>query len=401
MANSFSASFPEIWAKEQQTVFHKLNVAMKIADVSFNSALSFGDTLNRPYRSTNFPEVYTPGTAITIDDKTDTNEALTVNKKYANGFYVDDFDAIQNNYDAAANYGRDNGQFLSNQVDSDVLGEATNATSDLDDGDFGGTTGNGVTVTASNISSIFGAARKKLQKQDIATDNLKAVLSPEVEEVMVQSRSGMDTQGGDRATDNGFIGKYYGFDLYSSNQLANSAVLSLATTPTDTDPVVINGVTFTFVTTIGTTAGNVLIVGSADVARANLVGLLNTPQTTDANGVALTGEDLKKIRNHVSAVNDNTADTATVTYKGIGALTVSEALTDATDTWTAAKRLQHNLFIAGSAPTLVMQSMPSVKVKDVPDKLGKNVLNGALYGVNTFTDNANRMVNLKVNASGF
>lgn len=121
MANSFSASFAEIWAKEQQTVFYKTNVAMKIADTSFDDTLSRGDTLNRTYRSSNAVQSYTRGTAITIDDKTDTNEQLVVNKQYANGFYVDDFDKIQNSYDAAVNYGKDNGVYLSNQVDSDVL----------------------------------------------------------------------------------------------------------------------------------------------------------------------------------------------------------------------------------------------------------------------------------------
>ena len=40
MANNLSASFEEIWAKEQQTVFYKKNVAMEVADTSFNSTKS-------------------------------------------------------------------------------------------------------------------------------------------------------------------------------------------------------------------------------------------------------------------------------------------------------------------------------------------------------------------------
>jgi len=52
MANSFSASFPEIWAREQQEIFYKENVGMKVADMSFRGQMSRGDTLNRPYRST-------------------------------------------------------------------------------------------------------------------------------------------------------------------------------------------------------------------------------------------------------------------------------------------------------------------------------------------------------------
>jgi len=37
MANNFSASFATIRAKEQEIVFYKVNVAMKIADMSFNA----------------------------------------------------------------------------------------------------------------------------------------------------------------------------------------------------------------------------------------------------------------------------------------------------------------------------------------------------------------------------
>jgi hypothetical protein len=105
--NTFTADFPEIWAKEQQIVFYKENVAMKIADVSFKSEMSFGDTLNRPYRSANNVQSYTRGTAITIDDKTDTNEQLSANKQFATGFYVDDFDKIQSRYDLIASYAKD------------------------------------------------------------------------------------------------------------------------------------------------------------------------------------------------------------------------------------------------------------------------------------------------------
>lgn len=47
-------------------------------------------------------------------------------------------------------------------------------------------------------------------------------------------------------------------------------------------------------------------------------------------------------------------------------------------------------------PTLVVQADPSVQVRDVETKLGKNVLNGVLYGVKTFVDNAKQMVAVKI-----
>lgn len=407
MANNLSASFEEIWAKEQQTVFYKMNRAMRGADMSFNALMRKGDTLNRPYRSSAWGTVapYTRGTAITITDLTDTQQSLTVNAEFANGFYIDDFDQIQDNYDIAANYGKDFGEVLSNQIDADFLAEAANATSTLDDSNFGGTAGNGITLTASNVSSIFGAARRLILKQNVPAQEMKAFISPEFEEIMVQANAGRDTARGDQATEDGFIGKYYGFDCYNTNQLAGSAVLSLATTPTNGDTVTINvggtAIVFTFVTTIGTTAGNVLIGGSADAARLNLATLINAPGTTTANGVALSTMNSNILTANATATDSAGADTMTLTVKGTGVLVVSETLTAAADVWTTAKQVQQNLFMAGRAPTMVMQRTPSVQIKEVPDKLGKNALNGVLYGYKTFNDNAKRMVNVKIASSTF
>lgn len=235
-----------------------------------------------------------------------------------------------------------------------------------------------------------------MQRLNIKSTDMYAILSPEFEDILSQYLAARATTLGDDTNKNGYLGKFFGFMNYGSNQTAGTAVLSLATNPTANDTVVIEGVTFTFVSSIGSAAGNVLIGGSVDATRANLAALINAPGTTTANGVALSADDQKDFKAKVSAVNDDSADALTVTYKGVGILTVSETLTDGTDTWTAAKIKQHNLFGAKGNPVLVMQRTPKVTIKDVPDKLGKNVLNGVLYGVKTFADNAKAMVNVEI-----
>lgn len=398
--STFTADFAEIWAKEQQEVFYKENVAMKIADVSFKGAMSSGDTLNRPYRSANNVQTYTRGTAITIDDKTDTQESLTVNKQFASGFYVDDFDKIQSSYNLIANYAKDDGEYLSNQVDADVLGEYVNATSTVDDGTIGGTAGNGISLTTSNILKTISAAKKKLAKQNVKISDLFGVISPEVEDILIQYGAGRDTTMGDGFNKDGAIMDFYGFRLFRSNQTSGSAVLSLATQPTATDTVTIEGVTFTFVSSIGTTAGNVLIGANVDATRVNLETLINAPTATTSTGVALSTNDARAFVN-ATATDSAAADTLTVVFKGAGTLEVSETLTDGTDTWTAALEKQHNLFGRKGSITLVMQSDARPQVKQVPDKLGVNILNGVLYGVKTFADGAKELVNVEIASSTY
>jgi len=400
MANNFSADFPEIWAKEQQEVFYKENVALKVADTSFRADMSYGDTLNRPYRSSNNVQTYTRWTAITIDDKTATNEQLSINSQFATGFYEDNFDKIQSRYDEAAKYGRDDGVYLSNQVDADVLGEYGNATSTVDDGTIGGTPGNGIALATSNVLKVVSAAKKKLAKQNIPITDLFGVISPEFEDILIQYGAGRDTTMWDGYNKNGAIMDFYGFYLYRSNQTAGSAVLSMATQVTEWDTVTIEGVTFTFNAT-PSGAGSVDIGANVDATRVNLETLINDPSTTTATGIALSTEDARLFTNTITATDSPSGDTLTVVAKGAGTLEVSETLTDGTDTWTAALEKQHNLFGRKGAITLVMQSDAKPQIKQVPDKLGVNILNGVLYGVKTFADGAKQLVNVEIKSSTF
>lgn len=392
MSNNLTASFPEIWAGKQQTEFFKQNVAMKIA--KFEQGLEgkkYGDTLNRTYSSMSvIPDVYVRGTAIDIQDITDTGEQLVINKQYAQGFYIDEMDNAQNIYSAALEYGKKTGEYLSNQVDADVLAEALNAASTVTVG----------TLATTNILQALAGANQALAKKNVMSKDKYAVISPEFESILVQYVEGRETVKGDQVGLNGYIMSYMGYDFHVSNQLTNTAVLAMATEPTANDTVTIAGQVFTFVASPAV-AGDVDLGGSADATRANLAALINAPQTTTSGGVALTGDALKLFRARITAVNDNTANTLTVTAKGVGVLAVAETFTDATDTWTAASRLQHQLFGVKGNPYLIMQRMPKVKERPVQDKDGSNYLNTVLYGVKTFRDNSFAMVNVTIRADGF
>lgn len=405
MASDHSALFPEYWAKEMQTVFYKNNVAKPLVDMSFQSTLSNGDTLHRPHRSAVEIDTYSPGTDITMDEATDTDETLVVNGKYAAGMYIDEFDQIQSNYDIAVGYGKDYGEKMSNKVDADLLGEVVNATSTVDDGDLGGTDGNGITLTTSNVLKVITTAKRKIAKQDVPLENLYMTVSPEAEEVIIQYVAGRDTIFGDDVNKNGYIGKFLGVSMYRTNQSLASAVLSLATNPTDGDTITINGQVFTFVSSIGTTAGNVLIGANVDATRANLAGLINNPGTTSSTQVALTNANptwyRRKFKLFYSATNDNTANTLTIRAKGVGTLTLDKNLTDLTDNWVEDKTKQHLMIGVKGAITCVMQKKPKVTPKEEPKREGKNILMSMLYGYKTFSDGAKQLANIELNASSY
>lgn len=403
MANTFS--FPEVYSRMQQEVFLKTTVSTMVANTSPQGQLTSGDVFHKSYMSVNAddtPDAYVRGTDMTLRDLTDTDETLTVDKQWSFSFPVDDFDAIQNNHDAAAGYGSKYAELLMTQIDADVLYEVINANDSVTAGDVGGTAGQGISLTDSNVIDVVFAARKKLRKNNINSTNLIGVISPEFEEKLSIYYGDKATSFGDDVAQNGFYRNAGGFSLYTSNNLTGSAVLALATQPTDGDTVTIQGVTFTFKTILGSTAGNVLIGASADAARANLAALINAPSTTTANGVALSTANARKFKARVTATNDNTANTMTVYYKGAGVLSVSETLTDATDTWTSNLIKQHCLFgVKNNCTTLVIQRRPTVQINKIPLQLGVYVLNAVLYGIKTWSDQKEQMVRVELNASTY
>lgn len=393
MANSLSASFPEIRAGKQQTEFFKQNVAMKICQ--FEQGLEgkkYGDTLNRTYSSMSvYPDPYVRGTAISIQDLTDTNEQLVINSEYAQGFYVDEHDDLQNMYSAALEYGRKTGEYLSNQVDSVVLAEALNAASTITVG----------TLATTNIVSTLAAANQALAKKNVMSKDKYAVISPEFESILVQYVESKATVKGDQVGLNGYIMSFMGYDFYVSNQLTSTAELVLSQDVTANDTVTIAGQTFTFVASIGTTAGNVLAGANAAATRVNLAALINAPGTTTSTGVALTGDALKLFKARITATNDIPNTKVIVKAKGIGVLDVSEWLTHASNVWTDTAQLQHNLFGVKGNPYLIIQRMPKVVERPVQDKMGSNYLNTVLFGVKTFEDNAKAMVDVTIRCDAY
>jgi hypothetical protein len=198
---------------------------------------------------------------------------------------------------------------------------------------------------------------------------------------------------------NGYVNEQVaGAKVYVSENLTGEAVLALAQTPTDADVVVINGVTFTFRTTLGSTAGSVLISGSADAARANLVALINAPSTTTAYGVALSAADALVLTDasRITATNDNTADTATLIGKGSGRLTLAGTLTNTNNTWS--KNFIHAYFGKEGAIDVVIQKDVKADMRQEPKQPTTNIISRVLYGIKTFTDGSKQFLNVKIHS---
>lgn len=402
----YSAGFQEVMSKRMQRIHHKTDVFRAIASFEERSNLVKGDTVHRLKKTLPNVQTYTRGTAMTIGVHAEGDESLVVNTSKVAPFYVDDLDQLQFNFKYQMEFGRDMAVRLGNFIDGDVLGEVTQAITAnvVDDATINpgtGTAGNGVLVNSSNIQRVFSTAQRKLTKARIDMRNRYVVLSPEFYQSLIDYLAGKNTPLADKIGPNGDVGaSYYGFQLYMSNACLFTATVGIATQPTDGDTVTVNGVAFTFKTTLGTTAGNVLIGGSAANANTNLAAIINAPTVTTANKVALDGTT--DLGNGFTAVDAMTGITATaaatsvaIRSEGNGAITVSSVLTASSDGWTAATQIEHIMFGQKGAVDVVIQAEPKIEVKDVPDKLGKNIIPWTLYGLKTFREGQAMLVDFK------
>lgn len=396
-------TFKTVFAAEYQMSHYKEPVYQVLADTRLEAALVKGQTLKRSYTSDIAVNDMGGDGSYSVQAITDTEETLTINKEKEASIYIKDLDLLQAHLPVQRKYAQKMSNKLINQIDGDVLLAAyQGAGSTLDDGDFGGTSGNGFDVTASNVATVFAKAEQKLRKKNVlynkrfqAGAGMKlevpegmsvAIITPELLTAINLYLGGKDTLLGDQVSRNGFEGYFHNFNIFVSNSLPWTATLGLATQPTDGDTVTINGVTFTFKTTLGSTAGNVLIGASNDTAITNLVALINAPGTTTAQGVALSAANQKLMKN-ITATADTTNNVMTLVASGWGVVETSETLTAAADVWTVGKEVVHNIFGLSKSVSLVVQKAPSMTVRPSPQaRIGNDFIAWCVYGIKVFLD---------------
>lgn len=407
-ANSLTAFDPEYWANEMQGVFHRENVAIALANTELRDVLVNGTVVHKPYRSSLVGQTYSKGTDIsTFNDLTATDEYLTVNQAKVVPFYVDELDRIRNKWDTAAIYAQDAQRVLNNLIDQAVLGQYSYARSFISAQDLGGS-GTGVaTISAANIQNLFAVASRKLQSSDVPSNDQCAVIGPRLLETLRTSVAGRETGFGDTVGDNGRITTRFGFELYFSNNIPFSAVLTYGTTtnnPADGDYIKIGDVTFTFKDTIGSTEGNIHIETNADDTFENLTDCINNEDYDVNKWIRLTAAGRRALnKGSITATQAKGSDTVTVA--GYGDISVQEfdsaGTLDAGTDIILTSNVQYPLFMKKRAIDLVIQKAPNVEFRMAEVRLGRFVYPWTLYGLKTFDQMKDAMVYAKVDTSSW
>ena len=396
----FTSGFAEFMSRRMQRVHHKIDVFRALANFEEQNTLRRGDTVHRIYKTLPRVQNYSRGTAMTIGAHTETDESLVVDQAFVAPFYVDDLDQLQSNFNLRMEFGMDMALKLGNKIDGSFLAEVANADHTIDDSDMNpstGTSGNGFTLTSSNVKKLFLIAKRKLDRANIAQSDRFVVLSAAALQELLDYLGDKATMLGDSVSLNGRVmeGKFMGFEIFTSNATYWSAELLVGSVATADDTIVVNTVTWTAKATPAS-AGEFDIAGDADAQRTIIANMLNGSDTGKnlATGYFEVSDANRALLDGVTATNDG-ANSVDLVAEGLGPVAVSETLTAGADVWTEELQLDHIMFGRKKATDMVVQKRPNIEIKDVPDKLGKNVIPWTLFGKKTFDEGDAMLVNAK------
>jgi len=396
MANDLQHFSSELWSARVQNLLKNNLVSGAIANTEERSTLIYGDRIRRPYHSELYAQDYTKGTAATILDVSTTDEYLDVDQAKILPIYVDDIDDIQNKYKTMDKLSMRAAYELRDLVDRACLAEVANA------GLYNSTAW---TLATNNIVQALSEAKAALVNNGCESNApWYAVLDPDTVSIIEQYFSANGFRKQDETLVNGYglggyMGDFLGLKCFQSQNVKSTATLVYSDDPTNATTLIINGVTFTFVSSLGTTAGNVLIDAGSDVdvtLGTNLVAAINGT-TAGSIYYPLAAADRAKLkRRGVTATY--AASTNTLTITAAGKMTIGGTQ----DTCTSSTQvLDLPMGQMGNFDLVMQKDVKSEFARttgDTSPKLGTNILTWALYGKKTFVEGAQRMYRLRKTA---
>jgi hypothetical protein len=383
-----------------EELFQKVLVGKMICNTRFESVLKFGASVARAAYdiSSVYVRTVTRGSASTIDAITDSTETLTINVEKEAVFYISDGEATQT---GPLNPGEVIGGQIALKVAADldnrIFAEVLNAYQTFDTGDLTTLVSSGtpITLTSTTVPQMVTRMPAKLRRGANQTiTNMALVVDSYAAADIEQYLLGKQFSIVESVFKNGYAGPIATASVYVSENLTSSATLTIASGPADADTVIINGVTFTFNTTLTTTAGSILISGSAANANTNLAAIINTPGSTTTYGTKLSTTNANVI-NQISKLVATAAATTTK-FVSAGRIVAGGSMTTTTNTWSA--NMIHAYYGKMGAIDLVIQDLKEVDMRVTSDRRGTNVFSSYLAGIRTFSDGARKFLDLQLAA---
>lgn len=255
-------------------------------------------------------------------------------------------------------------------MDQRVLSHYSDARNVITAADLGGSGTGSYAITTANISNLFTVGARKLDAQDVPSGERVAVIGNRLLETLRLYVGARETGFGETVSDNGLIGRRFGFDIVVSNNVPFSTLITFGATtsnPSDGDTFVFDGVTFTFKSSLGTTAGNILIETNAVDTMKNLANAINAGTGAGTKYVDISSINRKRLLK--DSVTASTPSGTTFTITGYGDVTASENASN----FAITSHTSFPIMMRRGAVDLVTQKSPSVEFRMAEKRLGRYV----------------------------
>jgi len=391
----FQAKFDNAY----QEIFDKVLVAKAIMNTRFEASLKFGESVERFAYDISGVVVRSVvrGSDSTVDVVTDNTELLTINLEKEAVFFLSDGEMTQA---GPLNPGEVIGGKIAVKVAADLdarcFAEVLNAYQTFDTGDLTTLVSTGVpfALTSTTVPQMITRMPAKLKKGASQTmTNMALVIDSYGAGDIEQYLLGKQFSIVESVFKNGYSGPMSQAEVYVSDNLTGTVLLTDAALGND-DTFVINGVTFTAKTTLGTAAGNFALGANNTAALANLVTLLNAPGTTNAVQVALSAANQALFADtyRISALAVTAATSLKITSVGGGRITATATGDSSTVTLAAV----HAYYGKKGAIDLVIQDFSKVDMRQTSTKRGMNIFTSYLAGLKTFADGAKQFLDVLI-----
>ena len=389
MSQNLAAFIPELWSRRIQYLTKNALVATQICSYEEQPDLKFGDRIHRPYPNDLVVNDYVKYTDTTAQDLIGTDEYLDIDQSKEISFAIDEVDRIQMKYDLENSYVERAAYRLANDIDGNVLAETANANVSMDAGDIGGTPGNAIALSTSNCLNTIMTAGAKLAANGCEMDKTWALVIPHKWASVIGQTVAQDWFSlADLALKNGYAGNFAGYNVYASNNVPHTRTISFSSVVA-TDAITIGGVTFTFVSSLSTTAGTVLKGANDAAALANLAAAVNGASWAGTTYVDISADDRAKLKGRRVHLDGTTG---VITSAGSVVVSTDDStITVGSETYTA-------LLCRPGAIDLVMQQNIDVRKQPLPKQKADYYIISCLYGKKTFTEWKERMVKIKIAA---
>lgn len=220
MANTFSSSYPTVWAKYLAKTLDAAAIMLPTVSRSVEASLAKEGnvaTVNK------FGDVtvsdYTPGTDLTVQDVSVSSDTLTLNQFKTFNFIIDKVEDAFTHLDLTKGFISRAGVAMAQTLDTRLLSHYA----DVDAGNIIGTNGAPVSVTPDNVFDYFIEARRLLVEDNVIGgyqdqgEKFYSVIDPDTEAQILKSPRLKEM---DAVIKDGKVMRLAGFDLKVSNRIA-------------------------------------------------------------------------------------------------------------------------------------------------------------------------------------